>query len=32
MPVATLLGMRPPSVPGCLVLELGCAGGGWTEC
>jgi methyltransferase-like protein/SAM-dependent methyltransferase len=26
--VATLLGMRPPPVPGCRVLELGCAGGG----
>jgi methyltransferase-like protein/2-polyprenyl-3-methyl-5-hydroxy-6-metoxy-1,4-benzoquinol methylase len=26
--VATLLGMRPPPVPGCRVLELGCASGG----
>lgn len=26
--VATLLGMEPPPVTGCRVLELGCAGGG----
>ena len=26
--MATLVGMRPPPVPGCRVLELGCAAGG----
>ena len=26
--VASLLGMRPPPVEHCKVLELGCAGGG----